>query len=889
MDTAWHSLELAALYKQLSSSENGLTGAEVLKRIAQYGKNTLPEKKPRSVALTFLSQFASPLIYILIAAAATVLYMGEYADGGIILVVLVFNAVIGTIQEGKAENTLAALKRMVTTSATVIRDSNDVTLPDTELVPGDVILIAEGEKVPADARLISAVGLSVDEASLTGESVPVLKAPQVLPAGLPLADRRNILFKGTNAVSGSAIAIVVATGAMTEIGRISEAIAGVDTEVPLKARIRSLSRLIIVCVFVLAGVLLGFGTMKGIPFRELFATVVSLIVSVVPEGLPISVTVILAAGVWRMARHNVIVKKLQAVEALGQARVIAVDKTGTLTRNEMMVERVYAGGILYDITGQGYALMGDVAEKGNVILPSDHPAFLMAARAAGWTANVHLMPIAQEGGWKVSGDPTDAALHVLAAKAGLSSPDTADRVADSPFDYQLKFHGSVWKLGGMPHFVAVGAPDVILRASTRTWDPKVPAHLDQGARRDLEGVFLALSESGYRVLAAGVHPGFKGEKMPGHLPPLEFVAFYAIRDPLRPEVPEAMERAASAGIRVLMITGDHPVTATAIARAAEIPDPENVITGHDLDMMPDEYLLPRLATTHVFARVTPEHKLRIINLFRQRGEIVAMTGDGVNDAPSLAAADLGVAMGRIGTEVAKEAADIVLTDDNFGSIIAGVEEGRAIYATIKKVVLYLFSTGVGEALVIAAAIFIGLPLPVTPVQIIWLNFVTDTFFVIALSFDPHDQGLLRQPPRAARFILDVPMTARMLLMGTVIALGSLFAFSQYLGSDPAKALTISVTVLAMFQWWNAWNCRSERESIFARDIMANRWLIAATGVVFLLQVLAIYWGPLSGILSTVALDGRDWLYALGISLTMILAEEARKLTVRVYRRHHGTA
>lgn len=865
------------LLRELESSEAGLSFESAAARLARYGPNSLPEPKVPGVFSIFLSQFSSPLIYVLIVAAAVVFLMGEVSDAVIIFLVLIFNAIIGAFQEGKAERTLAALRKFVETSAAVMRDGKMVILPDKEVVPGDIVILQEGDKIPADARLISANTLKADEASLTGESVPVTK---------DAADPENgMVFKGTNIVSGNGTAIVVATGLATEIGKISKAISSIDTEVPLKKNIRFLSRMIVVAVFAVSAILMVFGLATGKPLREMFATVVSLAVSVIPEGLSIAMTLVLAGGVWRMTKRNVLVKKLQAVEALGQASIIAVDKTGTLTKNEMLLGTVYVDGKYFEIQGEGYEPKGDAFLNGAIIEPLNHPELMLAGRVASLCSNAHAMYTEDKKIWKVSGDPTEAALEVFGRKMGFKKEEEEQedpKIFELPFNSATKYHAVIHKLDGKNFLTVVGAPESILKLSDRVWRAKKSEKLADAERRELEAVFADLSARGLRVLAFAINPDAASTVSDDNMPPLIFGGFFGMKDPLRDDVHDAVRQAKAAGIRVVMITGDHSITAHAIAMEAGLARPgDPVITGEELEELSDAELLKKFAVCNVFARVTPSHKLRIIELFRKRGDVVAMTGDGVNDAPSLAAADLGVAMGKIGTEVTKEAADLVLLDDNFGNIIAAVDEGRSIYKTINKVVLYLFSTSIGEVLVISVAIFLGFPLPLLPAQIIWLNLVTDGFMALPLALDPKEDGLLSaRAVKVPKYILDKAAARRTVFMGIIIGLGTFFVFTQYLGGGLEKALTISMTTSAIFQWFNAWNCRNERRSVFSASPLENMPLVGATMLVVVLQIFAVYNPFMQKFLHTVPLAAEEWVVAIAISASVLIFEEIRKFFAR---------
>lgn len=886
MQNNWHTKKISDILQTLHTSERGLNRDEVSIRLKEHGYNKLPEGKANSLLVIFLHQFQSSLIYILLVASAVVFFMGEIVDGSIILAVLLFNAIVGTVQEGKAQNTLLALKRFVETKATVLRDGKELIISDNEIVPGDIIMLSEGEKVPADARIIFSNSLKADEASMTGESMPVQKNDETLKVESLLAvDQKNMVFKGTNIVSGNGKAIVVETGSNTVIGKIAKQIATINTEIPLKANIRYLSRLIIFTVASISAFLFSFGLILGKPVIEMFTAVVSLAVSIIPEGLPIVVTLILATGVWRMSKRNALVKKLQAVEALGQARIIAVDKTGTITKNELVIQKVFVNSNLFEVGGIGYEPRGDIRLNGKLIDAINQPGLAFAGKIASYCASARVMFSDEEKLWRVAGDPTEAAMLVFSQKLGFHKDEIEQEtpiLAEIPFDYKLKYHAVVHGIDGKKLLTVVGAPEIILKLSTKFWHDGKNHHLSAKEKEELEAIFFRMSQEGLRVIAFAETSDVPNKLKPETINNLTFVGFYGMKDALRPEVADAMQRATLAGIRVVMITGDHKITAQAIAKEAGIyHDGDNVLTGEDIDTLSEKELIGKLATTSVFARVNPDHKLTIIKAFRARGEIVAMTGDGVNDAPSLVAADLGVAMGSIGTEVAKEASDIVLLDDNFGSIISAIEEGRSIYKTIKKVILYLFSTSMGEVFTIAGSLFLGLPLPILAAQIIWLNFVTDGFLDVSLAMEPKEQGLLRGNfERPKKYLVDKSMAKRMILMALPMAIGTLFLFKGNYEAGITKAWTISLTLLAAFQWFNAWNCRSEDKSIFQMNPFSNKFLVGSTLVVIALQLFAVYSPIMNHFLRTTPLNLSDWLMIIPIAMSIVFIEEIRKLYIR---------
>ncbi len=890
---SWHTQGAEKIREHFQVPETGLTAEQAEKNRGVYGANVLPEPPSESLALLFLRQFQSPLIYILLVVSIIIFLIGDHSDAIIILLLLLFNATVGTIQEGRAHNTLASLKKFAEANAVVVRGGIEEIIPDREVVAGDIIILREGSKVPADARIAEAAGLTVDEAALTGESQPVYKISNPLPnPSLPLAERKNMVFKGTAVMAGYGQAIVVAVGPATVIGSISQKISTIRSEDPLKRDIRKLSRAIIVAVIIICGGMFALGVASGQPLKNMFTTVVSLSVSVIPEGLPIVLTLVLATGVWRMSKRNVLVKKLQAVESLGQAKIIAADKTGTITKNELVVQQIYIDGKNYSVDGTGYDPHGAVWFNRVPLDPKRSAPLQTIARATAFAAGAKVSFNEDNQSWQVSGDPTEAALLVLAEKLGLRKDEIEQKfpqIAEIPFSYQNKFHAVVHKTGDISMITVVGAPEAILERCDSLWraqERRSPANeLTNDKRQILEQQLRTMSSHGLRVVAAATAAWHGQFVKPEDITGLTLLGLIGMKDSLRPEVKDALARAREAGMKVVMITGDHKLTAEAIAKEAGIfTVSSKTLSGEDIEKLSDAALAETLPDVAVFARVTPEHKLRIIEAYKARGEIIAMTGDGVNDAPSLVAADLGVAMGKIGTEVAKEAADIVLLDDNFGSIVSAVEEGRSIYKTIKKVMLYLFSTSAGEVLAIAGAIIIGLPLPVVAAQIIWLNFVTDGFLDVSLAMEPKERGLLHGSYAIKKYsLVDSMMLERMVFMAAPMGIGTIWLFGQYAGGDPIKANTIALCVLAVFQWFNAWNCRNERESIFKMNPFSNKFLVGATLTVIVLQLLAVYNPFMQKFLHTTALSVSEWAVIVLVAFSIVIVEELRKYFSRKQR------
>jgi len=883
----YYNKELDEIFQELNTGEHGLTKGETQNRLLKYGLNKLPETKADNLAIIFLRQFQSPLIYILLFATAIVFLTGENTDGFVILAVLLFNAIVGTIQEGKAQNIFAALKNFIKTNASVIRESEEYIVPDEEIALGDIVVLREGEKVPADARIFYSDSLQVDESALTGESNPKFKsADSIKEAGVPISDQGNMIFKGTAVVSGNGKAVVVATGSETVIGGIAKKISAIDEELPLKKNIRHLSHFIIAIVFAIGVVLFAIGVGYGHPLKEVVATIVAVSVSIIPEGLPIVVTLVLATGVWRMGKRNVLVKRLQAVEALGQTDVIAVDKTGTVTKNELVVKEIYVDEKSFSVKGVGYEPKGEIELDGKIIEPLNHPELLLAGKIGALCSSAHLAFDNNLGIWKIAGDPTEGATLVMAEKIGYRKSDLEKefiKVEERPFDYKLKYHTTLYKEKEKRLLMIVGAPEEIVDMSEKIWSHSKYPILTDSKKEKLKEVFARMSERGLRVVALGMKRLEGEDRIPETLVGIEFVGFLGIEDSPRMEVREAVNKVKLAGIKLVMITGDHKITARAIAKEAGIfRRGDAILEGKDIDKMTEQELSGQLENVSVFSRVTPLHKLKIINAYKLAGKTIAMTGDGVNDALSLTSADVGVAMGKIGTEVAKEASDIILLDDNFGSIVSGVEEGKNIYKTIKRVILYLFSTSLGEVLTIIGAILLGFPLPILATQILWLNLVTDGFLDVALAMEPKGDDLLgKKFTKKKSGFVDKLMVLRMFTMALPMAIGTLYLFGQNYEVDLQKAWTISLTTLAVFQWFNAWNCRSHVKSIFSPNPFSNKFLVGATGVVIGLQLLAVYNPFFQKVLRTVPLGGKEWMISVAVASSIIVFEELRKV---IYRR-----
>lgn len=885
MKKNWHNLEPNDVLRQMATDRKGLASGEILKRLQKYGPNKLPEAKVDSLFMVFFRQYQSPLIYVLIAAAFILLAMRHFTDAAVVFCVLFFNAIIGTIQEGRAMNLFIALKNLVETKAVVLREGREMIISDTEIVPGDIIILDEGDKVPADARIINCQNLKINESSFTGESVPIEKDPEIISKDkIPISEMKNMVFKGTNVVEGRCEAVVIATGVETEIGKITKEISEIDTDIPLKKDIEKLSKSIIVVVGIISITLFTLGILQNRSLEDMFSLAVAISISIIPEGLPIVMTLVLATGVWRMSKKNALIKKLQAVEALGQADVIAVDKTGTITKNKMSVTKVFVNGRYFEVEDSGYNPKGNLMLGGETISPDDYPEILELGKMGNLGSKARLFYVEEEKSWKISGDPTEGAILVFSGKLGLDKEvleQQFTKLEEVPFDHKKKFRATVNVFRSEMKAIVLGAPEEVMRRSHFYRENSKNRKINNEKKDELEKAYKKMSREGLRTVAVAFKD-LEEQNEENRFRGLTLVGFVGIRDMLREESFRSIAEVRGAGIHVVMITGDHRLTAEFIAKEAGILKPgERILTGEEMDQLSPGDLARIIGDVKVFARVTPEHKLKIINAFREKGKIVAMTGDGVNDAPSLVAADLGVAMGKSGTEVAKEAADIVLLDDNFESIASAIEEGRNIFKTIKRVILYLFSTGLGEVLTIVFAMLLNWPLPILPVQIIWLNVVTDSFLDVSLAMEPKSKELLKKSFRKkSRSLLDATMIKRMLVMSVPMAIGTLIMFSTLYETDIRKAWTVSLTTLAVFQWLNAWNCRHTKKSIFTTNPFSNKFLNLAFLVVIALQILVVYAPFMQKIFHTTALNIYEWLVIIAVSFSIVIFEEIRKFLAR---------
>ncbi len=888
-----------AALAHLQSSPQGLTAAEAGQRLARFGPNRLREKPPRPVWLKFMDQFKNLLVLVLIGAAALAGAIGDTKDAVVILIVIVLNAGLGFYQEHRAEATLVALKQMLARHARV-RRGNEVVQVDAEaLVPGDIVLLEAGDRVPADARVLAAHNAEVAEAALTGESHAVGKHAGLLSAGgHALAERLNMVFMNTVVTRGRVEAVVSTTGMQTEMGRISGLLeAAPEQPTPLQIQIDALGKSLAGIAAVVVTLIFGIGILRGDDLTQTIMTSIALAVAAIPEGLPAVVTVTLAIGMHRMAKNRAIVKKLSAVETLGSTTVICSDKTGTLTLNQMTAREVFYRGRHFVASGEGYAGEGAISTQDGLPLPDFEPLLTPAV----------LCNESSIRGGLLIGDPTEGALLALAGKGGLgretnretnretsrdgnvaSLAASSPRIGEIPFDSAHKFMATFHRDGEQVRMFVKGAPDVLLARASRYLGTAGDTPLDGPGRIGFEAETNRLAGQAMRVLAVAHRDiALRDFDPAADLMPwaqqLSLVGLVGLIDPPRPEARDAIALCKQAGIQVKMITGDHALTAGAIAR--ELGLHGAVLTGAELDRIDAAELSRQVEETAVFARVAPEHKVRLVQALKARGHVVAMTGDGVNDAPALKNADIGIAMGITGTEVTKEAAAMVLADDNFASIVGAVKEGRTIYDNIVKFVRFQLSTSVGAILTVLSAQLLGLPMPFTALHILWIALIMDGPPAVMLGLEPSRPGIMNEPPRRSDArILTLARFGRLLAYGSTMAVGTIGVYFHGLQSgEQAYASTLAFTTFVLFQFFNVMNARFDAGTAFNRQLFSNRKLWLALAAVLVLQVVVVNWGPAQSIFDTVSLNLGDWLLATGIAASVLLLDEARKLGVRCWR------
>jgi Ca2+-transporting ATPase len=867
---SWHSSTVEETFERLESSSSGLSSGEAAKRLKESGSNELQAQGRISPWSILLEQFKNVLIIILLLATALSAFLGHGIEAIAITVIVLFAVILGFIQEFRAERAIEALREMAAPSATVIRDGRDRRIPARDLVPGDLVVLATGDKVPADARLTEAVNLQTVEAALTGESAPVEKHSHALhEESLPTADQRNMAFAGTAVTYGRGRALVVATGMSTEFGKIARMLEKVDTtKTPLQKNLDRIGKSLARVAFAVVFVIVVLGLFRGQPFVEMLIFGVALAVAVVPEALPAVVTISLALGVKRMVRRNALIRRLPAVETLGSTSVICSDKTGTLTKDEMTVRRLYVADHTIDVSGTGYEPVGTFSTNGSADGRSEALSMLLQAAALASDARVEQRNGA--GTWEVKGDPTEGALVVAAAKAGLNKSELDaqfSRISEIPFTAETKRMTTLHQTPDGVVAYAKGAPEVIVQSCALQLTEAGVVPLDEARRAEVLERARQMAGEALRVLAVTYKPQASVTDAEKNMTLLGLVGMI---DPPRQEAKAAVRMCEEAGIKVIMITGDHPLTAKAVAEELGITKGGRVVNGAELEAMDQSQLEREVESIEVCARVSPAHKLRVVTALQNRGQVVAMTGDGVNDAPALKKADIGIAMGITGTDVSKEAAAMTLTDDNFASIVAAVEEGRGIFSNIKKYLMYLLSSNIGEIGLMAGATLAGLPLPLSAVQILYVNLATDGLPALALAVDPPERGLMQRPPRDPRTgIFTRPVVLLMLAGGVWSSLVnlSLFVWALNSGRPVAEAMTMTFVSLVLIQFFKAYNFRSDRQSVLCQPF-ANKWLNLAIVWELILLVLILYVPILEMTFGTVALPWWDWLIIVAAAFTV---------------------
>ncbi len=886
--THWHTLETDKTLETLQSRSSGLSASEASERLKQYGPNRLTPPKQQSPLMRFLRQFHNVLIYVLLGAGVVTAALQHWVDSGVIVAVVVINAIIGFIQEGKAEKALEAIRNMLSLEALVKRDGKSIMLPADQLVPGDIVLLQSGDKVPADLRLLNNKELRIDEAMLTGESVPAEKSTQTVAENAVVGDRKCIAYSGTLVTYGQASGVVVATADQTEIGRISALLSHVQTlTTPLLRQMAVFGKWLTIAILMIATITAAYGiTVWNYTAAEMFLAAVGLAVAAIPEGLPAIMTITLAIGVQRMARRHAIIRRLPAVETLGSVTVVCSDKTGTLTRNEMTVQSVATSTGLFDVSGEGYNPHGFFMLDGEEINIKDYPILDELTRAATLCNDAAVENV--DGRWLMRGDPTEGALITLGLKTGTDlklQQEEWPRTDIIPFESEHRFMATMHHDHAGHGFIYIkGAPERILTmcAHQRMRGEDYP--LDA---RYWESQAEAIASRGHRLLAIAFknatdhHRELKFSDVETGLTLLGVVG---IIDPPRTEAIHAVAHCRTAGIRVKMITGDHATTAVAIGKQMGIGDGQHVITGVELDTLDERQLAQKIEQTDVFARTSPEHKLRLVQALQAKGHVVAMTGDGVNDAPALKRADVGIAMGQKGTEVSKEAAEMVLADDNFASIASAIEEGRTVYDNLKKAILFILPTNGGEALTLITAILLGRALPITPAQILWVNMITAVTLALALAFEPSERNVMRRPPRDPSSPILSPMLIwRVLFVSTIIVIGTfgLFIYFRNAGASLEYARTVSVNTLVMFEIFYIFSTRYLLEPVLNREgLLGNRYVLWAIGILLIMQLLFTYAGPAQALFGTTGLELSSWLLISAVASSVLILVEIEKIIIR---------
>ena len=884
VDVPWHTLPSDETFRRLRSGPDGLSDEEASVRLAAYGPNALPEGRRLGPLPLLAHQVLSPFVLVLVGAASVAFAVQHYLTSFVTLLAIAVNVGIGFMQEFKAERALASLKGLHAPKAVAFRGGIPRSIPAAELVPGDVVLLESGDAVPADGRVAEAHDLEVEESLLTGESLPVHKAvAPVERANAAVPDRHCIVHMGTLVVGGRGTFVVTATGADTEMGRIAATLQSVRTDPsPLMKEVQAFSKLIGIAAVVAVVLIVALGLLRGLPLSDVLVFALGEAISIIPEGLPAAVSIVLAVGVQRMARRHAVVRRLSAVETLGAATVIGTDKTGTLTENRMRVARAYLPGRRVDLDFLAHQPDGGVAEA----------SLAMLGRISSLCNDLREEYVDES--LEVKGDPTEVALFLFASQVGTPVGERAKRLGEIPFSHDRKYMATVYEgVADVPQLYVKGAPEVLIERCSWSLEGERAGPMDAERRAFYDGRASEMSGQGLRVLA------FAYKDLPptsvvlgdGDVHDLVFVGFVGLMDPPRPGVAESVRRCHAAGIRVIMLTGDHRLTAEAIARRLAITDESHSqeLTGDQVEAMDDETFLGELDRTNVFARVSPHTKLRVVEALKFKGNVVAVTGDGVNDSPALKRADVGVAMGVSGTDVARDASEIVLTDDNFTSIVAAVEEGRVAFQNIKRVVAFLFTTNLSEAAVLIACIAIGFPLPLLGLHIVWMNMVTAAPAVLSLSLEPRHPWVLTGKPRPLNAgLVSHEVRLLMVVLLSVMLVGTLSLFSFKLASDGlAAARTLAFTALVVFELFNAFNCRSLGEPLSKVGFFSNRYLVLGIAAAVSLQMLVVYHPSMQALFGTVPLGPTDWLLILLVAPWVVVAAEIQKRLLSRHREHKG--
>lgn len=892
----WHNVQIDEVLKTLSTNRQvGLSSKQVEERLIQFGRNQLPKPPQRSYFNIFIGQFLNPLIYLLLLAALIAFLIGEGKDSIVILIVVVLNAIIGTFQEGRAEQSLEALRKLSKLQSRVIRDSIEKLVESSELVPGDILILAAGDAISTDARIIEASQIMTAEAALTGESLPIEKNEMMLPVDTILADRKNMLYAGTYIHSGRCLAVVTSTGLANEIGKIAKlTTTAIQPKTQLELKIHQFGRYLIYASVVVSVLVVLIGILRGISFGEIFMIAISQMVSLVPEGLPVAMTIALAVGVQRMAKRGTVVRRLSAVETLGSTTVICTDKTGTLTRNEMTVTDIYFPykNRRVSVTGIGYAPVGTFLESEKEIEVFDDNLLIQLSYASMLCNDAQIIsPSTQNETWKILGDPTEAALVTLSGKIHKDFQDLRTRfprVAEIPFDSGIKMMATQNQIDGKNFIFIKGAPEVIINYCKSIYtDNNDEVALSDELNNQIKTEAERMAALALRVLAFAYVP-YSSDKILVDIKSLFkeaiFIGLVGQIDPPRSEVAQAILESKRAGIKTVMVTGDHKRTGVAIAKSLGIFSENDLsLDGKELENLSNASFEEVIDKVTVFARVHPEQKLRIVETFQRKGHIVAMTGDGVNDAPALVKADVGVSMGITGTEVAKEASKIVITDDNFATIVAAVGEGRLVYQNIKKLILFLFVTSIDEVLVLFLALVFGYSVPLAAVQILWINLVTEGTLTINLIMEPFEgDEMQREPISPEEPLLDKVLLRRMPIMviSSVVSTFGWYVFRTYQGAAADLVQTETFTMLAVCQWFNVLNCRSATHSTLTLKVFKNPWLIGGLILGNLLHLAVVYWEPLGRFFHTVPIAPVQF-FAIGAVASLVLwTEEIRKYFLR---------